>query len=131
LNVFAPRNGAEFRRVLRPDGVLLVVTPGPDHLAELGTAAGQLSVDPEKDRRLAAALPGFALRERQVLRVPLRLSPLDVWRVVHMGPAGHHRTDPAPEPGGEPTEATASFVISAYRPEQPFTGRRGQAGVRP
>ena len=27
LNVFAPRNGAEFRRVLRADGVLLVVTP--------------------------------------------------------------------------------------------------------
>ena len=36
LNVFAPRNGAEFRRVLRADGALLVVTPGPEHLAELG-----------------------------------------------------------------------------------------------
>src|SRR3954465_6496634 len=30
VNVFAPRNGAEFHRVLRPDGVLLVVTPDPD-----------------------------------------------------------------------------------------------------
>jgi 23S rRNA (guanine745-N1)-methyltransferase len=35
LDIFAPRNGAEFHRVLRPGGALLVVTPHPDHLAEL------------------------------------------------------------------------------------------------
>ncbi len=41
LNVFAPRNGPEFRRVLRDDGGLIVVTPGPRHLAGLaGLAAG-------------------------------------------------------------------------------------------
>ena len=28
LNVFAPRDGAELRRILRPSGSLLVVTPG-------------------------------------------------------------------------------------------------------
>src|SRR3954453_17777493 len=42
LDVFAPRNGAEFRRVLRPDGKLLVVTPGPDHLGELVTPYGMI-----------------------------------------------------------------------------------------
>ena len=35
LDVFAPRNAAEFRRVLRDDGALIVVTPAPGHLAEL------------------------------------------------------------------------------------------------
>lgn len=99
LNVFAPRNGAEFARVLRPDGALLVVTPGPEHLAELGRDAGLLAVDPDKDRRLAATLDAdFRLVDRQSIVVPLRLSALDVWRVVHMGPAGHHRTDPPPAP---------------------------------
>ena len=114
LNVFAPRNGAEFRRVLRPDGRLLVVTPGPDHLAEL---SGLLAVDPDKDRRLAAALDGFSLVDRETCRVPLSLSPLDVWRVAHMGPAGHHRSDAPPGEDGPATSATASFVLSSYCPD--------------
>jgi 23S rRNA (guanine745-N1)-methyltransferase len=35
LSVFGPVAGGEFRRVLRPSGQLLVVAPGPAHLAEL------------------------------------------------------------------------------------------------
>lgn len=35
LNVFAPRNGPEFARVLRRSGRVLVVTPTADHLREL------------------------------------------------------------------------------------------------
>ena len=63
LNVFAPRNGAEFHRVLRPDGVLLVVTPAADHLAELVDALGLLRVDPDKADRVARE-PRRALRRR-------------------------------------------------------------------
>ena len=36
---------AEFRRVLRDDGALIVVTPGPGHLAELTGPAGLLAVE--------------------------------------------------------------------------------------
>ncbi len=35
LDVFAPRNVAEFDRVIAPDGLLLIVIPGPRHLANL------------------------------------------------------------------------------------------------
>ncbi len=35
LSVFAPRPFAELNRVLRPDGVVVVASPGPDHLAGL------------------------------------------------------------------------------------------------
>src|SRR5438270_677974 len=77
--------------------------------------SGLLAVDPDKDRRLAAALDGFTLADRESCRVPLSLSPLDVWRVAHMGPAGHHRTDPPPDADGPATAATASFVLSSYR----------------
>src|SRR5205823_9615897 len=52
LDVFAPRNGAEFRRILAPGGALLVVTPEPAHLHELVDTLGLLAVDPDKDRRL-------------------------------------------------------------------------------
>src|SRR6202044_3128376 len=62
LDVFAPRNGAELRRVLHPAGRLLVVTPSPGHLAELAGPLGLLSVDPRKDERLAGTLgPYFRL----------------------------------------------------------------------
>lgn len=118
LNVFAPRNGPEFRRVLRPDGALLVVTPGPDHLAALGREAGLLTVDPDKDRRLAATLDAdFRLVARESLEVKLRLPAADAWRVVRMGPAGHHRAEPPPEPdpAAPPLPVTASFVLSTYR----------------
>src|SRR5919206_373512 len=56
LVVFAPRNGAETARVLRPGGRLVVVTPAADHLAELVGPLGLLTVDPAKADRLTAAL---------------------------------------------------------------------------
>ncbi len=56
LNVFAPRDGAELRRILRPDGALLLVTPAADHLAELIGPLGLLSVDERKPERLADKL---------------------------------------------------------------------------
>src|SRR4051794_31033444 len=37
LDVFAPRNGPEIARVLKPGGELVVVTPTPEHLSELRT----------------------------------------------------------------------------------------------
>ena len=61
LNVFAPRNGAEFARVLAPGGTAVVVTPLPGHLGEAAEALGLLSIAPDKEATVAAAL-GAALR---------------------------------------------------------------------
>ena len=57
-SVFAPRNAAEFARVLRPDGVLVVVTPRPDHLREVRRVLGLLEIEPGKQERLASSLAG-------------------------------------------------------------------------
>ncbi|HEY4023416.1 MAG TPA: rRNA (guanine-N1)-methyltransferase [Pseudonocardiaceae bacterium] len=120
LNVFAPRNGAEFRRVLRADGVLLVVTPGAPHLAELGAEFGLLTVDPDKDRRLAASLDDhFTAAARETLTVPLTLTAKDAAHLVRMGPSAHHLTDDqlrALDASTEPVTATASFTLSTYLP---------------
>ncbi|GAB3869847.1 hypothetical protein GCM10027610_130310 [Dactylosporangium cerinum] len=95
LDIFAPRSGAEFARVLRPDGALVVVTPAPGHLAELVAALGMVGVDPAKPERLAAGLrPWFTLAGTVPLRAELALDRAAAAALVGMGPSAWH-TDPA------------------------------------
>lgn len=121
LDVFAPRDGGEFRRVLRGDGALLVATPAPGHLAELRGALGLLEVDPEKDRRLAATLGRWFRREEaRPLAFPLRLSRDDVALLAGMGPSAHH-LDPAALAAAvagltEPVAVTAAVRLEVYAP---------------
>ncbi len=121
LNVFAPRHGAEFARVLRADGLLLVVTPEPDHLVELVTALDLLRVDPSKEDRLAAGLERwFAPVSSTPLRRSLSLDHAAVAALVGMGPNAWH-TDPeqvAARLSGlpVPVEVTASVRVGAYAP---------------
>jgi 23S rRNA (guanine745-N1)-methyltransferase len=113
LGVFAPRNGPEIARVLRPGGALLIVTPTERHLAELVSAFGLLSVDARKDERLAAQLGAHLDLERRVERGwRLDLTATDVANAVAMGPSARH------VPAGlevRPMRATASVTISTYR----------------
>lgn len=90
MNVFAPRNGPEFRRILRPGGRVVVVTPAPGHLSPLVEELGLLSVDADKDRRVARSLDGFAEVERRVVAFGLTLGKDEVRAVVGMGPSAWH-----------------------------------------
>ncbi|WP_018221189.1 putative RNA methyltransferase [Salinispora pacifica] len=95
LNVFAPRNGAEFHRVLDPAGALLVVTPAADHLTELVGALGLLQVDPAKPDRVAGRLgTRFATESETEHRTRLTLTRPEIATLVGMGPSAWH-TDPA------------------------------------
>lgn len=118
LNVFAPRNGVEFARVLRPGGTLLVVTPTRAHLAELIDRLRLLRVDPDKDDRIASSLaPWFRSTGDAVHTRRLPLTRSQVRALVEMGPSARH-TDPAlvvaalPEPV---VTVTASVRVSRYR----------------
>ncbi|MGV8083104.1 MAG: putative RNA methyltransferase [Coriobacteriia bacterium] len=95
LDVFAPRNPAEFARVVELGGALIVAIPAPDHLASLRERFGLLGLEEEKERRVAERFAGdFSLAERQELRFELRLSADEVRDVVEMGPNHwHHRLD--------------------------------------
>jgi 23S rRNA (guanine745-N1)-methyltransferase len=121
LDIFAPRNAAEFHRVLRPDGVLVVVTPGPEHLAELVGQLGLLAVDADKGDRLAASLGShFELGSRDELTVPMRLSRVDAGAAARMGPSAHHLDEArlAERLAALPdvTPVTAAFTVSVYSP---------------
>jgi 23S rRNA (guanine745-N1)-methyltransferase len=119
LSVFAPRNGPEIARVLRPSGALLVVTPTGRHLAELVEPLGLLTVDERKDERLAAALGAHLDLERRVEREwTLDLAAADVANAVAMGPSARHVTPARHMTPGEAasrTAVTASVAISTYR----------------
>lgn len=109
LNVFAPRNGAEFARVLTKDGVLVVVTPNADHLRELREAYGLLEVDPAKDERVAQTLKAFQLTASRDLRWPMRLSEHETRALVGMGPNAFHTQLPTAA-----AETTASVRVATY-----------------
>ncbi|MFC7527965.1 putative RNA methyltransferase [Actinoplanes sp. GCM10030250] len=115
LNVFAPRNGPEFHRVLRPDGVLLVVTPAADHLTELVTGFGLIHVDPAKADRVADSLGDrFQSVASSTHRHEMRLTAAEVRTLIGMTPSARHVPVDA-LPTSELT-VTAAVTLTAYRP---------------
>lgn len=119
LDVFAPRNGPETRRVLRADGTLVIVTPAPGHLAELVPVLGLLDVDERKDDRVARALEPYLRRESDELyEERLRLSRHQVATLAAMGPSARH-VDPAALSArvgvlAEPVSVTLSVRIGRW-----------------
>lgn len=98
LTVFAPRNIAEFARVLRPGGQLIMVVPQPEHLASLRAHHGLLNIDAAKPDRLAASMGrNFTLDHSSSVHVPLALKTEEVSDVIAMGPNAHHRRQTVPE----------------------------------
>jgi 23S rRNA (guanine745-N1)-methyltransferase len=124
LDVFAPRNAAEFHRVLRPDGILLVVTPAARHLQELVGPLGLLTVDPRKPERVADAIgERFRPAGTWPLELPMRLAHGEITALVAMGPSARH-TDPEDlrkriSALPEPVLVTAAFEVRLFdvRPE--------------
>jgi 23S rRNA (guanine745-N1)-methyltransferase len=120
LNVFAPRNGPEFQRVLAADGTLVVVTPAPEHLRELVEALGLLQVDPEKADRVAASLgERLALVHEALATRALALTHAEVRTLVAMGPSAWHADAAAFAERiaalEEPVRVTAAVRVGTYR----------------
>ena len=99
LCVFAPRNLAEFARVLAPDGVLVVVTPGPRHLAGLRAGYGLLGVETGKQQRLLAAASGHLAHRGSTIAESTTTVAADVVDdLIGMGPNAFHAPPRATAP---------------------------------
>jgi 23S rRNA (guanine745-N1)-methyltransferase len=120
LDVFAPRNPTEFARVLAPGGALILVTPTSKHLHELVDALGLVTVDEEKESRIADSLSGiFELRRTDSVERAMSLEHGDVDALVSMGPSARHvppgdrgeRISALPDP----VSVTLSVAVATYR----------------
>jgi 23S rRNA (guanine745-N1)-methyltransferase len=123
LNIFAPRNGAELRRIIHPAGRLLVVTPNHDHFSELIAPLELLAVDQRKEERLTKQLsPYFDLVERHDHHATLSLGHADAAAAAAMGPSAWHVGSNvlselvAKLP--DPVEVTISVTQWGFRPIQ-------------
>lgn len=124
LSVFGPRGVAEIERILGPGGVVVVATPLPAHLAELGRLVGGIGIDPRKPERLAASFRRFEHLTTEEVTRSIALSPEEVHAVMAMGPSARHlsdeRLDEAIARLPDLVDVTVSVEISVQRP---VTGR--------
>jgi 23S rRNA (guanine745-N1)-methyltransferase len=118
LDVFAPRNGAELGRVVRPGGTLLVATPAADHLREL-RGLHRLSIQPDKPARLREQLgPWFEEAATETVEWQLSLAAAEAASLLRMGPSARHLQPGALEElagAAGPVPVTAAVEIGTFR----------------
>lgn len=90
--IFAPRNPAEFARVLRDEGEVIVLTPQQGHLDELREPLGILGVEDGKVDRLLEQARGHLeqVGEGELIEFPMRLDREAIAAQVGMSPSARH-----------------------------------------
>ena len=90
--VFAPRNPAEFQRVLAPGGQVIVLTPDAGHLDELREPLGILGVEDGKVERMYEQAEGFLEQAADLVDIsfPIELDKASVAAQVGMSPSARH-----------------------------------------
>ena len=117
VSVFAPRAFAEFSRVLRPDGAVVVASPGPDHLDGVRALLGRDARTAEVRRHVAGdgVAPPLA---REHVRYDLALTSHDeVAELVAMTP-WHGFAATAEPAGGLPAalSTTVDVWVTTHAP---------------
>jgi 23S rRNA (guanine745-N1)-methyltransferase len=91
LNIFAPRNPAEFARVLSAGGLLLVVIPGPDHLLQLRSTLHLLNIEEDKEQKVIAQFsPFFDFIAASPLNYTVKFERNEIMQAVMMTPNYWH-----------------------------------------
>ncbi|AGS34532.1 hypothetical protein B841_05295 [Corynebacterium maris DSM 45190] len=90
--VFAPRNPAEFARVLKDGGEVIVLTPDAGHLAELREPLGIIDVEEGKVERMLEQASGHLRQvgESTHITFPMTLDKRSIAAQVAMSPSARH-----------------------------------------
>ena len=90
--VFAPRNPAEFQRILRPGGEVVVLPPDLGHLDELREPLGILGVEEGKIERMYEQAAGYLEQAADPVDIsyPMTLDRASIAAQVGMSPSARH-----------------------------------------
>lgn len=136
LTVFAPRNWAEFARICAPGGRILVVTPLPDHLAEVRRTRGLLTIEEGKHERLLTDARAASLvhEGHRNLTYPITLSARQEASLIGMGPNAFHATAAGnghSDSNEIPAQVTVSVRLDSFVHPQGGPASRRSASVPP
>ena len=94
--IFAPRNPAEFRRVLVDGGEAVILTADQGHLDELREPLGILGVEEGKLERMLEQAQGYLtpVGDAELIEFPMQLEREAIAAQVGMSPSARH-VDPA------------------------------------
>lgn len=113
VNVLTPANYGEFLRVLRPEGRLLKVVPGPDHLREIRTAAGKSPYAHTLEETLSVFTRYFDLVAQAPVHYTVACSQVLAGQVFTMTPMTAHVAEQAVQAG--PVTVDTVLLIGAAR----------------
>lgn len=90
--IFAPRNAAEFARVLAPGGQVVVLTADAGHLAELREPLGIIDVEKGKVERMIAQASGHLVPvgDPQPVEFAMTLDQKSIAAQIGMSPSARH-----------------------------------------
>ncbi|HEV2662326.1 MAG TPA: methyltransferase domain-containing protein [Ktedonobacteraceae bacterium] len=118
LNIFAPRNPAEFARVLVPGGLLLIAIPEPEHLLQLRSALHLLNIEEHKQEKISEQFAAdFDFVTAADLSYTLHLKHAEIVQAVMMTPNYWHLSaeQRATMEGMEGVETTAAFTCLLFK----------------
>lgn len=89
---FAPRNPAEFERILKPGGEVVVLTGDPGHLRELRDPLGIIDIEEGKVERMVEQAAGHLepVAEGELIEFPMQLDQASIAAQIQMSPSARH-----------------------------------------
>lgn len=124
LSILAPRNVAEFSRILKPDGALLIGVPGPNHLIELRRqlqfSSGEFRE--KADEAAAKCAPQFIETNREMLSYETILCRDQITDLIQMTPIFWRSSSAAKAAVMQLDQLliTISFTLLTLTPQTPF-----------
>ncbi len=90
--IFAPRNAAEFARILKPKGQVIILTPETGHLAELRAPLGIIEVEEGKVDRMIEQAAGHLQQvgESELVEFEMMLDQKSIETQIGMSPSARH-----------------------------------------
>lgn len=115
--VFAPASGDELKRLLRRNGFVVSVDPGPDHLRELKGLCYGGTVRPGRSAMAFGGLAGFTVDYSRAVSYLIRLTRESALDLFDMTPFAQRRPDKrALLEENESFEVSVDAIVSTLRP---------------